>query len=163
MAVRDLNPETTAVIHAEVQDETSPLLSTPARDQKLPSHPHFVRVATVVIFSVFVLEIGDYMARTPIQRMLEDIVCRTYYESINSVDLNFDLGLPIPEDKCKIPPVQREMATLNGWDMTFQNIPGLIMSVPYAVLSDKYGRKLVWGLVGLGILMSSLWCIMIGK
>jgi len=143
------------------QHETSPLLSPvlpPARDESPTRHPNFVVVATVLIISFFLVEIGDYMMRAPLARILENIVCRKYYESTSSF-----IVLPIPEENCKVGPIQRELAMLKGWDITISCVPGLFLAVPYGVLADKYGRKLVWGLCSTGIVLSVMWAIFIGK
>jgi len=145
----------------EEEHETSPLLSPvlpPTRDESPTRHPNFVVVATVIIISIFLVEIGDYMMRAPLARILENIVCRKYYESTSSFII-----LPIPEEDCKIGSIQGELAMLKGWDITFSCIPGLFLAVPYGVLADKYGRKLVWGLCSTGIVLSTVWAIFIGK
>jgi hypothetical protein len=139
--------------------ESSPLLA--ASNDKPANHRHFVLVATVIVFSIFVIEIGDFMGRAPMSRLLEDCICRKYYESAETMGL--DLSLPIPEENCKIPAIQRELAMLKGWDQTFSSIPGLLLAIPYGVLADKYGRKLVWGLCGLGIWLGTAWCLIIRK
>jgi len=126
--------------------ESAPLL--PHQNDKPANHPHFVLVATVIVCSIFVIEVGDFMGRAPVTRLLEDSVCRKYYESVGTMAL--DLSLHIPEENCKISPVQREVAMLKGWDMTFASIPGLLTAVPYGVLADKIRPQVSMGSLRFG-------------
>lgn len=151
-------------------DETSPLLAgtgtsasspdqSPTATPASPNHPKFLRVVVICIICVFFVEVGDYMMRAPLTRMLEDIICRAYYKAM--VPSAIDLTLPIPEDNCKIPPVQSELAMLKGWDVTFSCIPGILLAVPYGVMGDKYGRKFVLLLALLGAVLGVAWGIVI--
>lgn len=144
--------------------ESSPLL---ADSSSVPSstnpktHPQLFKVATICIALAFFVEIGDYMLRAPLMRILEGIICRSYYES--TMPLGMDLSLPIPEGKCKVPFVQAELAMLRGWDMTFSCIPGILVAVPFGWLADRHGRKPVLLLGLVGVILSLLWIMVVGK
>jgi hypothetical protein len=151
-------------------DETTSLLagtSDNARDPppdypaKPDLHPHFLRVAIICIMCIFLVEVGDFMQRAPLMRIMEDIICRRYYES--ALNAGIDLSLPIPEKDCKGPVVQSELAMVRGWDATFSCIPGLLLAVPYGVIADKFGRKLVLTLGLLGAVLSVVWGITVGE
>jgi MFS family permease len=124
-----------------------------------PHHPKFFIVATICIASIFFIEIGDFMLRAPIMRTLEDILCRSYFKS--TLPIAIDFSDPIPEDHCKIPLVQSQLAMLKGWDLTFSCIPGILVAVPYGVMADKYGRKLVLMLGLLGVLLGLFWVMVV--
>ena len=146
--------------------ETSPLLADDnARDESsLPlPHPHYHRVVGVVIVTVFLIEIGDYMMRAPTTRIMEDIICRHYYDSLETVPIGIDLTKPIPEDNCKVPAIQAELAMIRGWDMTFSCLPGLLLSIPYGVLADKYGRRFVTILSLIGVTLAAFWLMLVCK
>jgi hypothetical protein len=147
----------------EPASETSPLVGdgSPPRDspedvptQSSHNHPRFLRVVTIVIVTVFVMQVADYMAKAPLMRLLEDIICRKYYESAKPAGI--DLSLPIPEEKCKLPPIQSQLATFKGWDMVISCIPGILLSVPYGILADKHGRRFVLLLGRAGIILALL-------
>jgi hypothetical protein len=150
----------------EATNETSPLLagtSTSSPDQQqsttaTPHHPKFLRVVVICIICVFVVEAGDYMLRAPYTRMLEDIICRAYYEAATP-----SISPPIPEDNCKIAPIQSKLAMLKGWDVTFSCIPGILLAVPYGFLGDKYGRKLVLLLALFGTVLGMIWVLVVCK
>ncbi|KAB8291654.1 hypothetical protein EYC80_006454 [Monilinia laxa] len=46
---------------------------------------------------------------------------------------------------------------LKGWDQTLGCVPGLIMSVPFGVLADKVGRKMVLFMSLMGITLGLVW------
>ncbi|KAE9362765.1 MFS general substrate transporter [Stipitochalara longipes BDJ] len=116
-------------------------------------------VATICIALAFFIEIGDYMLRAPLMRIFEGIICRSYYESITPSGK--ELSIPIPEEKCKIPFVQSELAMLKGWEMTFSCIPGILAAVPFGMVADRYGRKLVLLLALLGVILCLLWTMVV--
>jgi MFS family permease len=151
--------------------ESSPLLagtSSPPRRPASPtpsltpkSHPKLFMVATICIALAFFVEVGDYMLRAPLMRILEEIICRSYYESTTPVRI--DLSIPIPEGECKIPFVQSKLAMLRGWDTTFSCIPSILAAVPYGMVADRYGRKLVLLLSLLGVVLGLLWIMVVSK
>lgn len=125
-----------------------------------PTHPKFLRVVVISVVCIFLMELGDFMLRAPFMRILEDSICRSYFKSISA---GIDFALPIPEEDCKLPPIQRELANLKGWNITFQCLPGFFLAVPYGMLADKHGRKLVLLLSLLGSLLALLFTMFIGK
>ncbi|KAG0645285.1 MFS efflux pump [Hyphodiscus hymeniophilus] len=96
------------------------------------------------------------MNRAPWMRIQEDIVCRAYYKRTFPHEFENPHD-PIPEDRCKVADVQGKLAKLRGWDQTFSCLPSIITAVPYGVMADKYGRKIVMFLSLLGIIMSLVW------
>ena len=122
MAVSSNSPD-----QEEEPRETSHLLGS-VHDEPSKVDTNYVRIIAVVMLSIFLLEIGDYMLRAPSIRLMEDILCRQYYDSQG--DASVDLTLPIPEENCKIAPIQEKLAMLRGWDSTFSCIPGIVLAIP---------------------------------
>jgi MFS family permease len=125
------------------------------------NHPKFFLVVFVILLSLSFISIGDNMNRAPWMRIQEDIVCRSYYKSTFPNEFENPLE-PIPEDRCKVPDVQARLAMLRGWDQTFSCIPSIITAVPYGVMADKYGRKVVLILSLFGICLSLGWAEFVG-
>jgi hypothetical protein len=107
----------------EPASETSPLIGDGRAPhdplEYLPTqsshkHPKFLRVVSLVILTVFIIQVADYMTKAPLMRLLEDVICRKYYESTEPAGIG--LSLPIPEENCKLPPIQSELAIFRGWD-----------------------------------------------
>ncbi|TGO38156.1 hypothetical protein BHYA_0080g00040 [Botrytis hyacinthi] len=143
-------------------EETTPLLpklptgsihSTTDHNALFTRQTIAIRVSVIVILSVLLVEIGDYLLQAPLARTLEDILCRDYYSSAPLSGFSEAPRLSIPESHCKNDVIQGKLAMLKGWDGTLACIPGLIMSVPFGVLADKIGRKAVlfMSLIGIGL------------
>ena len=125
------------------------------------THPKFFFVVLIIILSFFLVSIGDYMNRAPWMRIQEDIVCRQYYR--NTFPNEFENPFhPIPEDQCKVPDVQARLAMLRGWDQTFSCIPSILTAVPYGIIADKYGRKIVLVLCLFGLTLAVAWTELVG-
>lgn len=158
----------------ETANESSPLLAagtSSSRDRPssiapsvAPNHPKFLRVVIMCVLLAFLLDFGDSLQRAPMMRIFEDAICRKYYEALGStIKPRIDLSLPIPEDDCKIPPVQGELAMLKALDMTFASLPSLVVAVPYGYVADTYGRKLVLILVVSGLTLGFGWSLVVGE
>ena len=89
-------------------------------------------LAVVILFYIF----SNYMLVIPTLRLYEDAICRDYYSERDGTDLP-----DIDESLCKISIVQNRLATLVGWNMGLQAIPGLLTAVWYGSLADRFGRK----------------------
>ncbi|KAK1599324.1 major facilitator superfamily transporter [Colletotrichum navitas] len=104
----------------------------------------------------------------PIMRLIEDHICHQHYR----------LGpeARIPEMKCKVDDVQRDLAWLQGWQALFGAVVNMTVAFPYGVLSDRIGRKagmllayigtlgaLIWGPLFLGLFPeASIYLILLG-
>ncbi|EEP77442.1 predicted protein [Uncinocarpus reesii 1704] len=87
-------------------------------------HPTvFVLLAVILTFAV---DFGSYLGIAPQTRIFEDIVCRNYYDKHEPG--RFPPG-EIPEDQCKIRPVQAEVAFLQAIMSSFEAVPtGVILN-----------------------------------
>ncbi|WPH04816.1 MFS multidrug transporter [Acrodontium crateriforme] len=95
------------------------------------------------------LSIGSNMPLTPQTAILQDIVCKQYYEGakpLNSTSLD-----------CTIEPVIGEVARIIGWEYAIENIPNMLLAVPFGILADRYGRKRVLLLALFGSFMNDAW------
>lgn len=93
------------------------------------------------------------MQNAPWQRTVEAIFCKEWY-SLHDPSLPPDA---IPEDLCKIAPVQGRVAAIVGWDVSLGQLPGLFLTVPYGILADKIGRKPVLVLSLFGLIIGLAW------
>jgi MFS family permease len=127
-------------------------------------HPQFLTIVAIILTSLFLIAVGDFMIRAPWMRIQEDVVCRSYYtRTFPSLIPNPGGPLePIPEDRCKVPDVQSKLAMLRGWHQTISCVPSILTAVPYGVAADKYGRKVVLILCLTGIVLSLLWAEAVG-
>ncbi|KAJ5642430.1 hypothetical protein N7490_006430 [Penicillium lividum] len=94
-------------------------------------------------------DFGVYLSVAPQTAIFEQIICRNHLE-LQTVG-------NVTQDPCKSEAVQGELALINGYKDGFDVLPGILLSLPYGVLSDHWGRKPVLLLATLGILLSELW------
>jgi hypothetical protein len=73
-------------------------------------------VATAV---QLLLSVRSYISLVPSTAILQDIICKDYYalhtETVASLDIN----------RCKVVPVQSEVAYILGWQGALENVPGM--------------------------------------
>lgn len=139
-----------------IDDDEAPAASASAsasapqqRGQLAPSQR--VTIAVLCILVIALLDIGAGLVTVPLSQLQEGIICRDIYP---------DVGDSSRDPRCKNEDVQSELSMLQGWDVTFSLIPGLLTSVLYGLAADKYGRRAVLCLSLLGIaLAQSLYLI----
>ncbi|KKK16935.1 hypothetical protein ARAM_003759 [Aspergillus rambellii] len=137
------------------QDENTPLLSsgdTPPASILGPKKPGKLRVLVITSILVLAVDFGLYLTIVPQTDIFENIICRNYLANTNQPTP----AVP-PVNLCKSEPVQSELALVNGWKETFDVLPGIVLSVPYGILADKWGRKPVITLGMLGIILGECW------
>lgn len=138
----------------DAADETRPLLngvsSTPEHGSRPGQRSHWRIVATMAAI-VLLLTSTANLALVPTTTILEGIVCRKYY-----ADTHLDPPEPV-SDRCKVAPIQSEVAYINGWKDSLEILPGVLLAVPYGALSDRVGRKLVFLLAIFGCFMNDAW------
>ncbi|GAM82473.1 hypothetical protein ANO11243_004530 [Dothideomycetidae sp. 11243] len=140
-------PPSTGAAAAVSSDEASPLLGSDVSSKQQPQviriesvSPKHKRVSSrwsptallaLMMLAIAVLNFGESMTSTPFTRVYEGIACYQYWEVHDPSKLSLDRAHVGPgavggidESLCKIPPVQSEVATLRGWQLSFDNIPG---------------------------------------
>jgi hypothetical protein len=107
--------ESTRLLNAESSPPLSPSPSPSTFPPPLQSHVWRI-VLTATAVSV-ILNIGNYISWAAQTVLLQDIVCKNYY----------DLAQPGSKanlvDRCKAEPVQSEIAYINGWKDVFEMLP----------------------------------------
>lgn len=86
--------------------------------------------------------------------MIELALCREYY-SIRDPGVISDNG-SVSEHLCKLPEIQSSLAKYLGLLGMLGGLPGLILAVPYGMLADLRGRRLVAGICLVGFILRDL-------
>ncbi|KAH8706205.1 major facilitator superfamily domain-containing protein [Ilyonectria robusta] len=110
--------------------ESTPLLGANASKAKKEY------VVAVAFTLVILVDFAGVLTETPQTNILEGIICRRYYNS-HPTEASLD---------CTAGPIQAELATITQLLNTFNLIPGLLVSIPYGVLADTYGRRAILAL-----------------
>ncbi|MCJ1306349.1 hypothetical protein MMC08_009169, partial [Hypocenomyce scalaris] len=134
-----------------------------------PRPQHAIRIYWLpVILCTMILmliDVGSFLAAAPQLRLFESIICRQYYDTHAPALLPQNGNVPgnsmVPEKLCKITPVQDAVAQLNGWQALFDNIPGLLFAIPYGVLADTIGRKVVLVMNIAGLSLATAWVLFV--
>ncbi|KAF3221239.1 hypothetical protein TWF192_006973 [Orbilia oligospora] len=145
------------------------LLETPIVDCEAgSSSPHSTSRRRLVILisfvlGMFVLESGDLLLKPAMVRIYEDTICRNYYAT-QQHEL-FPAGEDVPEEKCKIAPVQTELAFIRGLEPVFDAIPSLLVAIPLGMVADnpKIGRKPVFLAALMGPFCQMIWAVIVNR
>nr|XP_036574561.1 membrane protein C14C4.07 [Colletotrichum truncatum]KAF6781010.1 membrane protein C14C4.07 [Colletotrichum truncatum] len=97
----------------------------------------------------FSITICGMLLMIPLLRLIEDDICHKHYKLSPSEE--------IPEMKCKVDEVQKDMAWLFGWQALLGAVINLVVAFPYGILSDRIGRKAVLLLAYAGTVISFTW------
>ncbi|PGH01064.1 hypothetical protein AJ79_08033 [Helicocarpus griseus UAMH5409] len=146
-------------------EEREALLGTalprePYRRKSTRERPLIFVLLCVLI--VFCIDFGSNLTLAPQTRIYESIACRNYYEKHEPDRSQLWKGEDIPEEECKIKPVQSELVFVQGLQASFEALPSILLSVPYGRLADsaRYGRKLTLVLAVIGALLSQYWVML---
>ncbi|KAL4929070.1 putative MFS transporter [Aspergillus undulatus] len=120
--------------------ETNPLLQLPVQANR--HRPNANAILILVFIIAITIDFGDYLSVTPRTQILENIICH-----------NFHPDAAANSSTCKDADVQRELALINGWKDTFDQLPGIILALPFGFMADRVGRKKVLMLSLFGLMM----------
>ncbi|KAH8647771.1 major facilitator superfamily domain-containing protein [Xylariales sp. PMI_506] len=100
---------------------------------------------------------ADTLKYVPTVPLLELGVCREHY-------LERDPGVVdgvgnIPGDLCKSTEIQQRLAHLRAYMSTLEALVGLLLTLPYGLVVDRLGERLVAGINVVGYLLSCVWLI----
>jgi hypothetical protein len=105
------------------------------------------------------VDMAGYLYSAPQIRLFESIVCRDYYR-VHDPGMIGDDG-NVPERYCKINEIQGEIAMLKGFQTLFENLPGVFLAIPFGILADRVGRKMVLSLILVGLALEPVWVLFV--
>ncbi|RDW58813.1 MFS transporter-10 [Coleophoma cylindrospora] len=156
MAARAEGSETDALLQSHHSSSTLPYIEDEAFNGPRKGR-YMRRGASIFALCLLLLTTGDFatgMVGIPLTRVYESIACSQYYKLHDPSRIAPGTG-EVPEEWCKVAPVQAEVALIRGYEALFVSIPGVLLAVPYGLLADKWGRKPVVLLSLLGFLLST--------
>lgn len=92
----------------------------------------------------------------PKTRLFESMICTDHYRQ--EYPSQVGEGGFVPEHLCKVDAVQGSLATILGWQLLFDNIPAILLPIPYGYLADTYGRNsiAVFSMLGYALSWASM-------
>ncbi|KAB8257987.1 major facilitator superfamily domain-containing protein [Aspergillus pseudonomiae] len=116
--------------------QTGRAIEEPTEEEPLLGHVHDVsspkhflsgyqRLLLLVGISIVAADFGNALTVAPQIAIFESLIC---YQPGGGGD-------------CKSPEVQGELALLIGWKDTIDQLPGIILALPYGLAADRFGRK----------------------
>ncbi|KAK8190256.1 major facilitator superfamily domain-containing protein [Phyllosticta capitalensis] len=150
-------------------DEATPLLATDVASESnasstrltRPRATHWPYAALLCGLLSLVADLGDGITAAPEVRLLEMAVCRDYYRiheprRIGPPPLSY-----VPEKYCKVKDIQVELAYLRAVLKILTTVPGLMCTVFFGRLADRWGRRPVLLMGMCGQILSFLWVILV--
>ncbi|OOF96619.1 hypothetical protein ASPCADRAFT_129694 [Aspergillus carbonarius ITEM 5010] len=141
-----------ATTRNEEPSPATPLLGDPQHQKKGRSN---IRALAICAAFIFIVDFASDLQFAPTNQLLELSVCRSYYRSVDPSTIAPDST--VLARSCKIDAIQKEVAVLRGWLGLAQALPGLLLAIPYGLLAQRYGRKLVAALGISGEILAGLW------
>jgi hypothetical protein len=105
----------------EARDDEVPLLGSDANgddNQKVDTSERTKSLSIVVSYFMvihFLLAFCEMILVAPLIKLFEESLCLNYYQFPNG---------GVEEHLCKIPEIQRPLATIRGWKAMFDTLPG---------------------------------------
>ncbi|KPM33923.1 hypothetical protein AK830_g12649 [Neonectria ditissima] len=135
--------------------EQSPLLPNDLPADIVPPKSFRFRVLLMCIVFLFIVEVSQFIMEPPLQKIMEDIICRKYYP-------DHLLREPsILDRRCKNDQVQQTLAMVRGWSLSFEMATPILAQFPFGIIADKYGRRPVLFLSVFGCLLQTTWVMVV--
>lgn len=124
--------------------ETTPLII----NSKTPWYKSHRYLLAVICVSVVAADFGNALSFAPQMKIFESLICKHFLgrDPIDGAD----------DDVWKSSPVQTELALINGWKETFDQIPGILLALIYGLAADRVGRKPILLLALTGLLAEEI-------
>ncbi|KAK9418932.1 putative Major facilitator superfamily (MFS) profile domain-containing protein [Seiridium unicorne] len=136
----------------------------PSAQSATPKHSSVWRILLPATAVVFILGAGNQLSLAPATAILEKLICDKYYGTssataafLGSVAPTAQLTILDDVDRCKAEPIQSEISFILGWRDVFENLPAILLAMPYGVLSDRIGRRKVMILATIGVVLNDTW------
>ncbi|KAJ2975788.1 hypothetical protein NQ176_g5324 [Zarea fungicola] len=110
------------------------------------SESAYLRVL-MVGYAIFTLsQFHANIFNTAMKQLVEGNLCRSFNDNVTD---------PTKDPRCKGEQTQAELSLIFSMESTFELIPGLLLSIPYGMIADAYGRRFVAFLSILGCVFYS--------
>lgn len=148
--------------------ESSPLLQASDEDAEEREQPkadnlkwNKVAIQNAFLAATFLVlyAFADILRYISTVHLVELGICREHF--LQSDPQSKEHYRNIPEHLCKLPSIQQRLAHLRGYLAALEAIVGLVFTLPYGLLVDRLGERLVAGINVIGYLLSCAWIIVV--
>lgn len=130
-----------------LRDEEAPLVSPQTlNDAHNSSTP--TPLLSVIIPGLLILFLGEWanaLIGVSMGALMERSICERRFPDV--VD-------SLTDPRCKTDAVQAELSVVRGWETTFLLMPGILTAVPYSMLAEARGPKVVVLLMFAGMMIT---------
>jgi hypothetical protein len=122
---------------------------------------HWSRWKVVYLYGLFLLisTFGDNIKIGPEVRLYELLVCRRYFLEHDPSKIDKDGN--VEEGYCKLDVIQGELSVLRGWVFSWFLLVGTLVTIPYGVVADSIGRKIVVAASLISVTLPKAWIIVV--
>lgn len=130
--------------------EQEPLLDHESGADAAPQAPltkwtrHSLRVFLQVLFITAMSGVTSSLFPPAASEMIEISICRTRYPDVTDTR---------KDERCKNNHVQTELAVVLAGSIMAQMIAGILAAIPFGMLADRIGRRPVFLIVSLSVLI----------
>lgn len=96
---------------------------------------------TLCALCLFFIMFAGSLMTSPLSEVTEEVICWQLHPEIRNGS----------DPLCSGSDVQGELAFINGWSLPFALAPGILTAIPYGLMADTYGRRLVLTLCLVGL------------
>ncbi|KAB8295117.1 hypothetical protein EYC80_007051 [Monilinia laxa] len=139
----------------ENENEHDHLLPENSRSSLNSVHNHtkpYTKLVILLYFLVLIVDFGGLLQIALTTQIFETIIYQKFYTS-PAVDGS--------NNSCKVHEVQSELVLLKGIQSLLGILPNLLLTIPYGVLINVYGRRTVLCLAMLGLCLLFTWIVFI--
>ncbi|KAM0517658.1 hypothetical protein ACHAPE_004630 [Trichoderma viride] len=122
---------------------------------------HWSRWKVVYLYGLFLLisTFGDNIKIGPEVRLYEVLVCRRCFLEHDPSKIDKDGN--VEERYCKLDVIQGELSVLRGWVFSWFLLVGTLVTIPYGVVADSMGRKIVVAASLISVTLPKAWIIVV--
>jgi MFS family permease len=88
-------------------------------------------------------------------------VCRRYFLEHDPSKIDEDGN--VEERYCKLDAIQGDLSVLRGWVFSWLLLVGTLVTIPYGIIADSVGRKVVVAASLISVTLPKAWIIVVCK
>ncbi|TQV90710.1 MFS transporter [Cordyceps javanica] len=135
--------------------EHTPLLPTDLPAELAPKRSLRLLVSVIGGLCLTLVAVSQRLFGPALQEIMEDVICRNVYADhpLNMVSS--------PDSRCKGNDVQKVLSMVSAMDLAAEMIVPILVQIPFGIIADKYGRRIVIFLALFGCALKIGWTVFV--